>query len=90
MYPACRGSHSGLSFLDIFECPVHSDRARGKAKRRSQIDEYLQFYGGPGVQHIAMATGDIIATVKAMRANDVSFLRVPPASPDRSSPDSRR
>jgi 4-hydroxyphenylpyruvate dioxygenase len=48
-----------------------------KAKRRSQIDEYLQFYGGPGVQHIAMATGDIIETVRAMRANDVSFLRVP-------------
>jgi 4-hydroxyphenylpyruvate dioxygenase len=48
-----------------------------KAKRRSQIDEYLQFYGGPGVQHIAMATGDIIQTVRAMRANDVSFLRVP-------------
>jgi 4-hydroxyphenylpyruvate dioxygenase len=48
-----------------------------RAKRRSQIDEYLQFYGGPGVQHIAMATGDIIKTVRAMRANDVSFLRVP-------------
>src|SRR5215471_12239973 len=42
-----------------------------KAKRRSQIDEYLQFYGGPGVQHIAMATSDIIETVRAMRANDV-------------------
>ena len=50
-----------------------------KARRRSQIDEYLQFYGGPGVQHIAMATGDIIATVRAMRQNDVSFLRVPQA-----------
>jgi 4-hydroxyphenylpyruvate dioxygenase len=48
-----------------------------KAKRRSQIDEYLQYYGGPGVQHIAMATGDIIDTVRAMRHNDVSFLRVP-------------
>jgi 4-hydroxyphenylpyruvate dioxygenase len=48
-----------------------------RSKRRSQIDEYLQFYGGPGVQHIAMATGDIIETVRAMRANDVSFLRVP-------------
>jgi 4-hydroxyphenylpyruvate dioxygenase len=48
-------------------------------KRRSQIEEYLQYYHGPGVQHIAMATGDIIATVKAMRANDVSFLRVPQA-----------
>ena len=48
-----------------------------KAKRRSQIDEYLQFYGGPGVQHIAMATGDILQTVRAMRHNDVSFLKVP-------------
>src|SRR4029078_10787041 len=48
-----------------------------KANRRSQIDEYLQFYGGPGVQHIAMATGDIVETVRAMRLNDVSFLRVP-------------
>ena len=46
-------------------------------KRRSQIDEYLQFYGGPGVQHIALITGDIVKTVRAMRANDVSFLRVP-------------
>lgn len=48
-----------------------------KAKRRSQIDEFLQFYGGPGVQHIAMATDNIIETVEAMRKNDVSFLRVP-------------
>jgi 4-hydroxyphenylpyruvate dioxygenase len=48
-----------------------------KAKRRSQIDEYLQYYGGPGVQHIALITGDIVQTVRAMRANDVSFLRVP-------------
>jgi 4-hydroxyphenylpyruvate dioxygenase len=46
-------------------------------KRRSQIDEYLQYYGGPGVQHIALITGDIIKTVSAMRDNDVSFLRVP-------------
>jgi 4-hydroxyphenylpyruvate dioxygenase len=48
-----------------------------KGRRRSQIEEYLQFYGGPGVQHIAMATGDIIQTVSAMRHNDVTFLRVP-------------
>jgi 4-hydroxyphenylpyruvate dioxygenase len=46
-------------------------------RRRSQIEEYLQFYGGPGVQHIAMATGNIVETVRAMRHNDVSFLRVP-------------
>lgn len=48
-----------------------------QAKRRSQIDEYLHYYGGPGVQHIALITGDIVKTVRAMRANDVSFLRVP-------------
>jgi 4-hydroxyphenylpyruvate dioxygenase len=48
-----------------------------KGKRRSQIEEYIDFYGGAGVQHIAMATTDIVATVRALRANDVSFLRVP-------------
>jgi 4-hydroxyphenylpyruvate dioxygenase len=48
-------------------------------RRRSQIEEYLEFYNGAGVQHIAMATDHIIETVRAMRANDVSFLRVPPA-----------
>jgi 4-hydroxyphenylpyruvate dioxygenase len=52
-----------------------NEPARGR--RKSQIDEFLHFYGGPGVQHIAMATDDIIATVRAMRHNDVSFLRVP-------------
>lgn len=46
-------------------------------RRRSQIEEYLDFYGGAGVQHIAMATNNIIETVRALRANDVSFLRVP-------------
>src|SRR5262249_40508173 len=61
-----------------------------RSRRRSQIEEYLQFYGGPGVQHIALLTGDIVATVRAMRHNDVSFLRVPRASydvlPDRVGP----
>jgi 4-hydroxyphenylpyruvate dioxygenase len=46
-------------------------------RRRSQIEEFLEYFGGPGVQHIALATGDIIASVRAMAANDVSFLRVP-------------
>ena len=50
-----------------------------KSRRRSQIDEFLEYYGGPGVQHIALATGDIIASVRAMTANDVSFLKVPSA-----------
>lgn len=48
-----------------------------QGRRRSQIEEYIDFYGGSGVQHIAMATDDISATVKALRFNDVSFLRVP-------------
>lgn len=46
-------------------------------RRRSQIEEYIDFYGGAGVQHIALATNDIIKTVRALRDNDVSFLRVP-------------
>src|SRR5208283_1042883 len=46
-------------------------------KRKSQIDEYLEFYGGPGVQHIAMATSDIVETVTALRSRGVEFLRVP-------------
>ncbi len=47
------------------------------AKKKSQIDEYLEFYGGPGCQHIALATNDIIATVTAMRAAGVEFLDIP-------------
>jgi 4-hydroxyphenylpyruvate dioxygenase len=54
-----------------------NEPARGR--RRSQIEEYLQFYHGPGVQHIALATEDIVETVRALRHNDVSFLRVPKA-----------
>jgi 4-hydroxyphenylpyruvate dioxygenase len=46
-------------------------------KRMSQIDEYLEFYGGPGVQHIALATDDIVASVRAMRAAGVEFLDTP-------------
>ena len=46
-------------------------------KRKSQIQEYLEFYGGPGVQHIALATGDILRSVDAMRAEGVEFLDTP-------------
>ena len=46
-----------------------------KGRRRSQIEEFLDYYNGPGVQHIALATADIVASVRAMAANDVSFLR---------------
>jgi 4-hydroxyphenylpyruvate dioxygenase len=48
-----------------------------EGKRKSQIEEYLEFYRGPGVQHIAMATDDIIDTVGRLRAQGVDFLRVP-------------
>ncbi len=47
------------------------------SKKRSQIDEYLQFYDGAGVQHIALNTNDILATVDAMRAQGVQFLATP-------------
>jgi 4-hydroxyphenylpyruvate dioxygenase len=46
-------------------------------KRRSQIDEYLEFYGGPGAQHLALATNDILGTVDALRAEGVEFLGTP-------------
>ncbi len=46
-------------------------------RRKSQIEEYLEFYQGPGVQHIAMSTDDIVGTVGKLRDQGVEFLRVP-------------
>jgi 4-hydroxyphenylpyruvate dioxygenase len=46
-------------------------------KRRSQIQEYLDYNRGPGVQHVALSTADIIHTVSVLRDNGVEFLRVP-------------
>jgi 4-hydroxyphenylpyruvate dioxygenase len=46
-------------------------------KKKSQIDEYLEFYGGPGVQHVALATNDILRTVDEMTARGVTFLDTP-------------
>ncbi len=46
-------------------------------KKKSQIDEYLEFYGGPGVQHLALATGDILAAVDELSARGVEFLATP-------------
>jgi len=48
-----------------------------QGKKKSQIDEYLEFYGGPGAQHLALATNDIIETVTALRDRGVDFLTVP-------------
>ena len=49
-----------------------------EGKKRSQIEEYLDFYGGPGVQHIAIATDDIIGTVTQLKARGIEFLSAPP------------
>jgi 4-hydroxyphenylpyruvate dioxygenase len=48
-----------------------------EGKRKSQIDEYLEYYGGPGVQHIALASEDIVKTVQTMRDRGVYFLGTP-------------
>jgi 4-hydroxyphenylpyruvate dioxygenase len=49
-----------------------------EGKKKSQVEEYLDFYGGPGIQHIAIATDDIIKTVSQLRARGVEFLSAPP------------
>ncbi|CAK9812230.1 4-hydroxyphenylpyruvate dioxygenase [Anthophora quadrimaculata] len=46
-------------------------------KKRSQIQEYVEYYGGPGVQHIALNTNDIITAIKNLRARGIEFLDVP-------------
>jgi 4-hydroxyphenylpyruvate dioxygenase len=48
-----------------------------EGRKKSQIEEYIEFYNGPGVQHIAMGTGDIISTVTKLRDQGIDFLRVP-------------
>jgi 4-hydroxyphenylpyruvate dioxygenase len=48
-----------------------------KGKRRSQIQEYIDFHAGPGVQHLAFLTGDIVETISRLRENGVEFLEVP-------------
>src|SRR5438132_3529131 len=50
-----------------------------EGKRKSQIEEYLEFYGGPGVQHVALTTSNIVRTVEALQARDVRFLNTPDA-----------
>lgn len=48
-----------------------------EGKRKSQIQEYLDYYVGPGVQHLALSTGDIVTAVTQLRDNGIEFLRVP-------------
>ena len=59
---------------DRIRFPINEPAA---GKKKSQIDEYLEFYQGPGVQHMALATDDIITTVTALRDRGVEFLTVP-------------
>jgi 4-hydroxyphenylpyruvate dioxygenase len=59
---------------DRIKFPINEPAA---GKKKSQIDEYLEFYQGPGVQHMALATDDIIGTVTALRDRGVEFLTVP-------------
>ncbi|HNK29484.1 MAG TPA: VOC family protein, partial [Ferruginibacter sp.] len=48
-----------------------------EGKKKSQVEEYLDFYNGEGVQHVAIATNDIVSTVTQLRDRGVEFLRVP-------------
>ncbi len=48
-----------------------------EGRKKSQIEEYLDYYVGPGVQHVALLTGDIISTVRELKDNGIEFLRVP-------------
>ena len=50
-----------------------------EGKKKSQVEEYLEFYNGEGVQHVALATNDIVATVTQLRDRGVEFLQVPPS-----------
>ena len=59
---------------DRIKFPINEPAA---GKRKSQIDEYLEFYRGPGAQHLALATADILATVDALRSRGVEFLDTP-------------
>jgi 4-hydroxyphenylpyruvate dioxygenase len=48
-----------------------------EGKKKSQVEEYLEFYNGEGVQHVAMATNDIVETVRKLKSRGVEFLQVP-------------
>jgi len=62
------GGHGRIKF------PINEP---AEGRRKSQIEEYLDFYGGPGVQHIAMSTADIVSTVERLLEQGIEFLRVP-------------
>jgi 4-hydroxyphenylpyruvate dioxygenase len=59
---------------DVVKTPIN-EPAHGK--KQSQIEEYVEFYGGPGVQHIALRTNDIISAITNLKARGVDFIKVP-------------
>jgi 4-hydroxyphenylpyruvate dioxygenase len=61
-------------FDEVIKMPINEP---APGKRKSQIQEYVDFYGGPGVQHIAMKTEDVIGTVENMKKRGVEFLTIP-------------
>lgn len=61
-------------FDEVIKMPINEP---APGKRKSQIQEYVDFYGGPGVQHIAMKTDDVIGTVENMKSRGVEFLNIP-------------
>ena len=66
--------------LNILRFENVSQPQLAEAEKRSQIEEYLDFYEDCGVQHLAVATDDIIETVKQLRRNGVEFLPPPPSA----------
>jgi 4-hydroxyphenylpyruvate dioxygenase len=64
------GGHDRIKF------PINEPAA---GRRKSQIDEYLEFYHGPGVQHVALHCRNIIDTVSTLRSRGIEFLRIPAA-----------
>lgn len=61
-------------FDEVVKMPINEPAA---GKRKSQIQEYVDYYAGAGVQHVALRTEDIITTVSRMAARGVEFLQVP-------------
>jgi len=59
---------------EVIKMPINEP---AKAKKQSQIEEYVDFYGGAGVQHIALRTTEIIPAIKNLKARGVEFIQVP-------------
>jgi len=67
-------------FDEVVKMPINEP---APGKRKSQIQEYVDYYGGPGVQHVALTSLDIITTVTQLTARGVEFLTIPDAYYDR-------